>query len=92
MSDFADMQAAAEAADTGCAAKRQASEGGWHCIRCLGTEYESGEIHVAGSLLGKLFDVQGTKFSRVTCGRCRYTEFYHAPSSELGNLFDLFVG
>jgi predicted nucleic-acid-binding Zn-ribbon protein len=26
-----------------------------------------------------------------TCTRCRYAEFYHADSSLLGNIFDLFT-
>jgi hypothetical protein len=27
----------------------------------------------------------------VTCKRCKYTEFYQADSSMLGNIFDLFT-
>ena len=45
----------------------------------------------AGGFWSKIFDVQGQRFSRVTCTRCRYTEFYHADTSMLGNIFDLFT-
>ena len=42
-------------------------------------------------LVTKIFDVQGRKFTSVTCTKCRYTEFYQADSSKLGSIFDLFT-
>ena len=83
------MQASVEEAE---AQERRNLGTGWHCPRCLGVDYDSGEIHVACSFFGKVFDVQDTAFSRVTCRRCRYTEFYNAPASKLESLFDFFVG
>ena len=34
------------------------------------------------------FDVQGSRFSAVTCRHCSYTEFFKTPTSMLGNVFD----
>jgi len=58
------------------------------CPKCHGTEYETGEIRTTGGIFSKLFDVQNKKFTAVTCSRCRYTEFYKADSSTLGNILD----
>lgn len=63
----------------------------FRCPKCSNTTYEVGEIRVAGGFWSKIFDVQGSKFSRVTCGRCMYTEFYKGDSSTLGNIFDFFT-
>lgn len=61
------------------------------CAKCDHDQYETGELRCAAGFWSKIFDVQGARFSRVTCARCRYTEFYHADSSLLGNIFDLFT-
>ena len=61
------------------------------CPKCGGTGYRTSEFRATGSFLAKVFDVQGKKFSTVSCERCRYTELYAAESSMLGNIFDLFT-
>ena len=61
------------------------------CIRCDGTNCDIGEMHVAGGFWSKVIDVEGLKFSSVTCTRCKHTEFYRADRSTLSNIFDLFV-
>ena len=63
----------------------------FRCIRCQGDTCRVGEMHVAGGFWSKVFDVEGRKFSTVTCARCRHTEFYQADRSQLANIFDLFV-
>jgi len=63
----------------------------YHCPKCGNTAYEMGEIRAAGGFWSKIFDVQGSKFSRVTCAQCKYTEFYMADTSMLGNIFDFFT-
>jgi predicted nucleic-acid-binding Zn-ribbon protein len=63
----------------------------YECPKCANMSYETGEIRVTGSFLGKIFDVQGQKFTSVTCSNCRYTEFFRAESSMLGDIFDLFT-
>jgi len=64
----------------------------YKCPKCNHTQCEVGEIRVTGGFWSKIFDVQGKRFSSVTCARCKYTEFFRAESSALGNIFDLFVG
>ena len=61
------------------------------CPKCGGLQYEVGEIRAAGGFWSKIFDVQGTRFSTVVCTRCKYTEFFKADSSTLGNIFDFFT-
>lgn len=61
------------------------------CLRCQGTICEVGEMHVAGGYWSKVFDVEGRKFTSVTCTRCKHTEFFKADHGSLGNIFDLFV-
>jgi len=64
----------------------------FQCPKCRHTECEIGEIRAAGGFWSKIFDVQSRKLSTVTCGQCRYTEFYAADSSTLGHIFDFFTG
>jgi predicted nucleic-acid-binding Zn-ribbon protein len=61
------------------------------CPKCGNNQCNVGEMRAAGGFWSKIFDVQGQRFSSVICTRCRYTEFYHADSSMLGNIFDLFT-
>lgn len=63
----------------------------YKCCKCAGTTCELGEMHVAGGFWSKVFDVEGRKFSSVTCTRCKHTEFFKADRSQLANIFDLFV-
>ncbi|MCP4580294.1 MAG: GTP-binding protein [candidate division Zixibacteria bacterium] len=61
------------------------------CPKCSNTQYEIGEFRAAGGFWSKIFDVQGARFSTVSCRRCRYTEIYKADSHMLGNIFDFFT-
>ncbi len=61
------------------------------CAKCDHTQYETRELRGSGGFWSKIFDVQGQRFSTVICKRCRYAELYHADSSTLGNIFDLFT-
>ena len=64
----------------------------YSCVKCGSREYTVGKMRATGGFLSKLFDVQTQKFTYVACKRCKYTEFYKAPSNALGNIFDLFIG
>ncbi len=64
----------------------------YSCVKCGNTTYSVGKMRATGSFLSKLFNVQTQKFTYVTCKNCKYTELYKAPSSALGNIFDLFIG
>ena len=63
----------------------------YRCPRCTNTDYEVGELRAAGGFWSKIFDVQGSRFTTVTCTRCRRTELFKADTSLLGNIFDLFT-
>lgn len=63
----------------------------WRCLRCENSEYETGEIRVAGGVWSRIFDVQNKKYSAVTCEKCGFTEFYKRDASTLGNVFDFFT-
>ena len=63
----------------------------YKCPKCTNTIYEVGEIRVASGFWSKLFDVQGRRYSAVTCSHCKYTEFYKTDSHTLENIFDLFT-
>jgi predicted nucleic-acid-binding Zn-ribbon protein len=63
----------------------------FRCPKCSNTSCETGEMRAAGGFWSKVFDVQGRRFTTVTCARCKYTELYKAEASALGNIFDLFT-
>ena len=58
------------------------------CPKCQNTQYEIDQMRATGGTFSKIFDIQNKHFTSVTCTRCRYTEFYKADSSQLGNIFD----
>jgi predicted nucleic-acid-binding Zn-ribbon protein len=64
---------------------------GWICPKCGNTSYETDQFAATGGGFSKVFDIQNKKFSTVSCLRCKYTEFYKAQTSALGNLFDFFT-
>ena len=59
--------------------------------KCANNICNIGEIRVAGGFWSKIFDVQGSKYTAVTCQRCSYTEFFKTDSSSLGTIFDFFA-
>ncbi|MFH1769359.1 MAG: zinc ribbon domain-containing protein [Parcubacteria group bacterium] len=62
------------------------------CSKCNHTACEIGEVRAAGGFWTKIFNIQNKKFTTVTCAQCRYTDLYGVDSSQLGNVFDFFVG
>ena len=63
----------------------------YRCPKCGYRSCETGEMHVTGGTLSKLFDVQNRKLTTVTCAQCKYTELYATDSSNLANVFDFFT-
>jgi hypothetical protein len=63
----------------------------YQCPKCGCHSYEVSEIRATGGFFTKIFDVQSRKFTAVSCSQCKYTEFYKAESSMLGNIFDFFT-
>ena len=64
----------------------------YKCLRCEHRQYDTGEMRAAGGFWSKVFDVQGRRFTTVTCQRCRHTELFQVDSSRLGSVFDFFTG
>ena len=64
----------------------------YSCPKCAHKEFEVGQFRAAGGFWAKVFDIQNRKFTTVSCKRCSYTEIYKADASELGSVFDFFVG
>ena len=62
------------------------------CPKCTNKTYDVGQLRATGGTLSKIFDIQNQKYTSVTCGRCKYTEFYKADTSALSNIFDFFTG
>ena len=60
----------------------------FRCAKCGHHRAETGELRAAGGFWSKVFDVQGRRFSTLTCTRCRYTELYAGSTSVAGNVFD----
>ncbi|MFC1554304.1 zinc ribbon domain-containing protein [candidate division KSB1 bacterium] len=63
----------------------------YRCPKCGFAEYDVGEFRAAGGFWSKIFDVQGARFTTVTCKQCTFTDIYKTKSSTLGNVFDLFT-
>lgn len=63
----------------------------YKCLRCDYDRCDVGLIYAAGGFWSKIFDVEGRKFTTVTCERCKHTEFFKADKHTLENIFDLFV-
>ncbi|NND00860.1 MAG: GTP-binding protein [Gammaproteobacteria bacterium] len=63
----------------------------WTCEKCDNRNFNLGEIRVAGGFWSKIFDVQASRYSAVSCDKCSYTEFYKGSSSSIGSVFDFFT-
>jgi hypothetical protein len=61
------------------------------CPKCGNKTYIVGEMRAAGGFLSKIFDIQTEKYTSVTCGNCKYTEFYKSTTKALSNIFDFFT-
>ncbi len=63
----------------------------YHCPKCGHRACDTGEMHVAGGMWSKIFNVEGRKLTTVTCAQCKYTELFAVDSSKLQNVFDFIV-
>ncbi|MFQ5551178.1 MAG: zinc ribbon domain-containing protein [Gemmatimonadales bacterium] len=71
--------------------ENEMSDGRYRCPKCGHGRYEAGEIRAAGGFWSKIFDVQGRRFTTVTCESCSYTELFKTRSATIENVFDLFT-
>jgi uncharacterized protein len=62
------------------------------CLKCAGTEYDTGEIRAAGGFWTKIFNIQNRKFNTISCSHCGYTEIYSNKKAGTGeNILDFFT-
>ena len=61
------------------------------CPKCENKTYIIGEMRATGGIFSKIFDIQTEKYTSVTCGNCKYTEFYKSTTKALSNIFDFFT-
>lgn len=87
-SGFSDLQRAAELGEE----TMQRPKDAWRCAKCAHPIAEVGEARQSGSALASVFDLEGLRFTTVSCRRCGYTEFYKADAGMLATLFDFGVG
>ena len=60
----------------------------YKCPKCDNKSCDIDQMAATGGGLSKMFDIQNKKFTTVTCTHCKYTEFFKAETSLLGNIFD----
>jgi len=58
------------------------------CPKCGSKNYEAGTIWASKSILAKIFDIQGRRYTTVTCSVCQYTELYHLPPKRLNEVLE----
>jgi predicted nucleic-acid-binding Zn-ribbon protein len=87
MTEFSEQQRAAETAEEELLGHTST----WRCVKCAHHEAEIGQSRQTGGFFPAAFDVETLRFTRVTCCRCGYTEFYRKPMSLLAELFDLSI-
>ncbi|PIR74137.1 MAG: GTP-binding protein [Candidatus Magasanikbacteria bacterium CG10_big_fil_rev_8_21_14_0_10_47_10] len=62
------------------------------CAKCGNGQQEAGEMRVAGGMWSKFFNVQGKRFSTLTCTQCGYTELYKKSTRTIENVADVLTG
>ena len=65
-------------------------ERSFSCVKCNGTEYETGEIRTTGSGISRYLNLQNQKFGVITCSNCGYSEMYRLDGKGgWGTIFDI---
>lgn len=64
----------------------------WVCPKCQHVGADAGQSRQSSGALASLFDVEGLRFTTLSCNRCGYTEFYRADKSTLESIFDFGIG
>jgi len=72
-------------------AQKQSTKKVYKCSKCSHDKYDEGRFHVAGGHWSKLFDIQGTKFSYLSCAKCGYTEIYKKTTNVGENVVDALI-
>jgi len=62
------------------------------CPKCGGKKYDVKGVVIQRSQFSQIFSLPGSRYTAVTCERCRYTEFYNLPVQSIREAFDFFPG
>ncbi len=54
------------------------------CVKCNGTDHETGEIRTTGAGFSRYMNLQNHKFGYVACKKCGYTDFYRDFGKDKG--------
>ncbi|MRR20994.1 GTP-binding protein [bacterium] len=58
------------------------------CPKCAGKKYNVKGVVIQHSQVSQIFSLPGTRYTAVTCERCKYTEFYNLPVQSIKEAFD----
>jgi len=61
------------------------------CTKCGHHAFKSGEVQVAGGILGRMFEVDADRFTYVACEKCRFTEFYQGARDDILSTLELVI-
>lgn len=67
-------------------------QGKYSCPKCGHSQYETGELYMAGSFWMKIFNIQNIKYTSISCRKCTFTELYKTDLKRIGNVLDFFIG
>ncbi|MFZ2286852.1 MAG: zinc ribbon domain-containing protein [Bacteroidales bacterium] len=62
------------------------------CPKCSGKKYSVKGVVIQHSQASQIFNLPGTRYTAVTCEKCRYTEFYNTQVKNIKEAFDFFPG
>lgn len=60
------------------------------CPKCGGKKYGVKGVVIQHSQLSQIFSLPGSRYTAVTCEKCKYTEFYNLQVQNIKESFDLF--
>jgi len=62
----------------------------FECVKCGGSEANTGEIRTTGSGFSRFMNLQNQKYATISCTDCGFTELYkRSGGGALGNVFDI---
>ena len=60
------------------------------CPKCGGKKYGVKGVVIQHSQFSQIFSLPGSRYTAVTCEKCKYTEFYNIPIQSIKESFDFF--
>lgn len=60
----------------------------YKCPKCGTSQYETGQIWAAGSVVTRILGFHNKRFTFVSCNMCHFTEFYRVPGKKIGEVLN----